>query len=227
MQEPWSQIAEAFRSMKTALLFSASGRRTTPKVLLVTSALAGEGKTFGSLNLATALAEAGARVLLVDADLRHARCHEVLGVVNDRGLSNLLAGEMKANEVIQTVKLPRFSFVAAGPKPSTPPDLAGSEELRSALEDWRAKYNFVILDTPPALLVSDAVVLAQQVDGVVLVVKGDETPRELVRRVRDRLVRSGAQVLGVVVNNVGRAWGDGYYYDDYNSAGSPHEEQRA
>jgi len=85
----------------------------------------------------------------------------------------------------------------------------------------------VILDTPPALLVSDAVVLAQHVDGVVLVVKGDETPRELVRRVRDRLVRSGAQVLGVVVNNVGRAWGDGYYYYDHNSGGSPHEEQRA
>ena len=227
MQEPWSQIAEAFRTMKTALLFSASGRRTTPKVLLVTSALAGEGKTFGSLNLATALAEAGARVLLVDADLRHARCHQVLGVANDRGFSNLLAGEMKANEVIQTVKLPRLSFIAAGPRPSTPPDLAGSEELRSALEDWRTSYNFVILDTPPALLVSDAVVLAQHVDGVVLVVKGDETPRELVRRVRDRLVRSGAQVLGVVVNNVGRAWGDGYYYDDHNSGGSPHEEQRA
>jgi polysaccharide biosynthesis transport protein len=219
VQEPWSQIAEAFRTMKTAVLFSASGARTTPKVILVTSALAGEGKTVGSLNLAAALAEAGARVLLVDADFRHARCHEALGVTNARGLSTLLTDKVKASEVIQRLKAPRLYFVSAGPRPVNPAEMVESDALHQALEEWRSSFNFIVIDTAPALLVSDAIVLAQHADGVVIVVKGDETPRDLVRRARDRLVRAGAQVLGVVLNNVGRTSGD-FYYDGYYHYGS-------
>jgi capsular exopolysaccharide synthesis family protein len=234
LQEPWSQIAEAFRAMKTAVLFSANGTRTTPKVILVTSALAGEGKTFGSLNLAATLAEAGARVLLVDADLRHARCHSALGVENDKGLSTVLAGKAGATDVIKPTRTPRLFFVAAGPRPANPAELLPSGGIEGAIDNWRRTFNFVILDSPPALPVSDAVVLAQHVDGVVLVVKGDETPRELVRRARDRFVRSGAQMLGVVINNVGRTWGDPYFFDIYydeSNAGSaedtPEAEKRA
>ena len=125
------------------------------------------------------------------------------------------------------MKTPRLFFVPAGPKPANPAELVASEIIRSALASWRKSFNFVILDTPPALLASDAVILAQDADGVVLVVKGDETPRELVRRARDRLVRAGAQVLGVVLNNVGPEWG-GYYHDGYlGTAGDVDQEQSA
>ena len=227
MQEPWSQIAEAFRTMKTAVLFSASGARTTPKVILVTSALAGEGKTVGSLNLAAALAEAGARVLLVDGDLRHARCHEALDVSNARGLTSLLTDNAKPTDVIQRLKAPRLYFVAAGPRPANPAEFVESDVLRQALDEWRSSFNFIVIDTAPALLVSDSIVLAQHADGVVIVVKGDETPRDLVRRARDRLVRAGAQVLGVVLNNVGRTWGDVYYDGDYHYGAPTQERERA
>ena len=227
VQEPWSQIAEAFRTMKTAVLFSASGARTTPKVILVTSALAGEGKTVGSLNLAAALAEAGARVLLVDGDLRHARCHEALDVSNARGLTSLLTDNAKPTDVIQRLKAPRLYFVAAGPRPANPAEFVESDVLRQALDEWRSSFNFIVIDTAPALLVSDSIVLAQHADGVVIVVKGDETPRDLVRRARDRLVRAGAQVLGVVLNNVGRTWGDVYYDGDYHYGAPTQERERA
>ena len=227
LREPWSQIAEAFRTMKSAVLFSASGTRTTPKVILVTSALPGEGKTVGSLNLAAALAEAGARVLLVDADLRHSRCHEALGVKNERGLSSLLTKGVKAADIVQRLKAPRLFFVPAGPRPVNPAELVESEGLRRALEEWRSSFTFVVIDTAPVLLVSDAVVLAQHADGVVIVVKGDETPRDLVRRTRDRLARTGAQVLGVVLNNVGATWGGAYYGDYTYVSGSSQEAERA
>jgi capsular exopolysaccharide synthesis family protein len=227
LKEPWSQIAEAFRMMKTAVLFSASGARTTPKVVLVTSALPGEGKTVGSLNLAAALAEAGARVLLIDADLRHARCHAALGVNNERGLSALLTGKASPQDVIQPLKTPRLSFVPAGRRPANPAELVSAGELREAFAIWRTKFNFVVVDTPPALTASDAVELAQYADGVVLVVKGDDTPRALVRRVRDKLTRAGAQVLGVVLNNVGRGSREIYYYEGETGTASSHQEQTA
>jgi capsular exopolysaccharide synthesis family protein len=227
LREPWSQIAEAFRMMKTAVLFSASGVRTTPKVVLVTSALPGEGKTIGSLNLAAALAEAGARVLLIDADLRHARCHTALGVSNERGLSALLMGKASPEDVVQRLKTPRLSFVPAGRRPANPAELVSAGELHAAFTKWRTAFNFVVVDTPPALTASDAVELAQYADGVVLVVKGDDTPRALVRRVRNKLTRAGAQVLGVVLNNVGRSSHDFYYYGDETDMASSHQGRSA
>ncbi len=227
LKEPWSQIAEAFRMMKTAVLFSASGTRTTPKVILVTSALPGEGKTVGSLNLAAALAEAGARVLLIDADLRHASCHTALGVSNDRGLSALLMGKASPEDVVQPLKTPRLSFVPAGRRPANRAELVSAGELRAAFATWRTEFNFIVVDTPPALTASDAVELAQYADGVVIVVKGDDTPRALVRRVRDKLTRAGAQVLGVVLNNVGRGAHEIYNYGDETGTASSHQEKTA
>jgi capsular exopolysaccharide synthesis family protein len=161
--------------------------------------------------------------------MRHARCHETLGVPNVLGLSSLLGGEIQASQIIQQLKTPRLFFVPAGPRPIVnPAELIASERVRSAFRSWRESFNFVILDTPPALLVNDAVMLAQEVDGVGLVVKGDETPRELVRRVRDRMVRAGAKVLGVVLNNVGPTWEGAYNYDgDLGAASEPNQEQSA
>src|SRR5213078_3336498 len=213
LQEPWSQVAEAFRSLRTAVLFTAQG--APPKVIVVTSAVAAEGKTVGSLNLATALAEAGSRVLLLEADLRHPRCHRTLGVEVDRGLSNVLAGEEELESVMHALEAPPLSFIAAGSLPRNPADLLSSPRIRQALERLRSQYDFVIIDTQPVLPVTDAVVLAREADAVVLVVKGHGTPGALVREARDRLLMAGAPLLGVVVNDVDLNWGDLYLYDYY------------
>ena len=213
LREPWSQVAEAFRSLRTAVLFTARG--APPKVIVVTSAVAAEGKTVGSLNLATALAETGSRVLLLEADLRHPRCHRTLGVNADRGLSSVLDGQEELESVIHALDAPPLFFVPAGSLPRNPADLVSSPRMRQALERLRSQYDFVIIDTPPVLPVTDAVVLAREADAVVLVVKGHGTPSALVREARDRLLMAGAPLLGVVVNDVDLSWGDLYPYDYY------------
>jgi len=226
LREPWSRVTEAFRSFRTAVVFSVP--ESPPKVILVTSTRAAEGKTVGSINLATALAQAGSRVLLLDADLRHPRCHRLLGVDAGPGLSSFLAGEVELASVLQALDAPPLFFIPAGPLPMAPAELVGSVRMRQALADLRGQYDFVIVDTPPVLPVTDAVVLATMADTVVLVVKGHATPRELVRDARDRLAMAGARLLGVVVNNVDLAWGDLYFYDDYyRDMQPPQAEARA
>jgi capsular exopolysaccharide synthesis family protein len=213
LNEPWSPVAEAFRSLRTAVLFSTP--EAPPKVILVTSARASEGKTVNSVNLATTLAEAGSRVLLIDVDLRHPGCHRALGVENDRGLSSFLAGQVELDDVIHALEAPRLFFIPAGPLPPNPAELVGSTRMCTTLERLQDSYDFIILDTPPVLPVTDAIVLSREADGVVLVVKGHDTPRDLVRRARDQLVQSGAHLLGAVVNNVDLGWGDLYFYGRY------------
>jgi polysaccharide biosynthesis transport protein len=208
VRDPQSDVAEAFRSMRTAVLLSAPD--DPPRVTLVTSALAGEGKTVASLNLALALSQAGARVIVVDADLRHPRAHISLGLSNDIGLSSLLLGQVTLPDVVQTSADPPLVMLPAGPAVANPSELLGSARMGRLLAHLRDDYDFVIVDTPPVLAVTDAVLLAREADGVILVVKGDETPRTLVRRARDRLMLAGARFIGVVVNNVNLEWSDAY-----------------
>ena len=232
LNEPRSPAAEAFRALRTAVLFSTPA--APPKVIMVTSAGASEGKTVTSVNLASSLAEGGSRVLLVDVDLRRPRCHHVLGVSNARGLSSFLAGQADFESVVQPVADTSLSFVPAGAMPPNPAELVGSARMRDAVLQLRESYDFVILDSPPVLPVTDAVVLGREADGVVLVVKGYDTPRELVRRARDQLLHASVHLLGAVVNNVDLNWGDHYFYNRYYGYGgyygpaeSPQIEEQA
>jgi capsular exopolysaccharide synthesis family protein len=217
LHEPRSPAAEAFRALRTAVLFSTPA--APPKVIMVTSAGASEGKTVTSVNLASSLAEGGSRVLLVDVDLRRPRCHHVLGVTNERGLSSFLAGQAEFESVVHPVDGTSLFFVPAGATPPNPAELVGSARMRDAVEQLRDRYDFVILDSPPVLPVTDAVVLGREADGVVLVVKGYDTPRELVRRARDQLLHASVHLLGAVVNNVDLNWGDHYFYNRYYGYG--------
>jgi succinoglycan biosynthesis transport protein ExoP len=213
LHEPRSPAAEAFRSLRTAVLFSAAG--APPKVILVTSAGASEGKTVSALNLATSLGQANARVLLLDADLRRPGCHHLLGLSNECGVSNFLAGQVELASIVHALDSPPVAFVSAGPAPPNPAELVGSARMREELERLRDSYDFIIIDSPPVLPVTDAVVLAREVDGVLLVVKGHDTPRELVRRARDQLLQANVHILGAIVNNVDMGWGDLYLYNRY------------
>jgi len=211
--EPRSVVAEAFRTLRTAVLFSSPGQ--APKLILVTSATASEGKTVNCLNLAAALAESGSRVLLVDVDLRHPSCHRVLAQDNTRGLSNYLAGQVPLADIVHPLDSPRLTFIPAGPTPPNPAELVGSARMGELITLARDQFDFILLDSPPVTPVSDALVLARASDGVVLVVKGQDTPKDLVRRARDQLVLAGANLLGTVVNNVGPAWGEFRFYQRY------------
>lgn len=226
LHEPRSPAAEAFRSLRTAVLFSTPG--APPKVVMLTSAGASEGKTVSALNLAASLAESGARVLLLDADLRRPSCHHLLGLENTRGMSNFLAGQSDdIADVTLELDAPRIAFVPAGPPPPNPAELVGSLRMHEALTQVRGTYDFVVIDAPPVLPVTDAVVLARETDGVLLVVKGHDTPRELVRRARDQLVQVNVHLLGAVVNNVDMGWGDLYFYHRYYGQPLPAAETPA
>jgi succinoglycan biosynthesis transport protein ExoP len=211
--EPRSVVAEAFRTLRTAVLFSTPN--AAPKLILVTSATASEGKTVNCLNLAATLAESGSRVLLVDVDLRHPSCHRAFGVENTTGLSNFLAGQTDLGGIVRTFDKPHIWFIPAGPTPPNPAELVGSARMREMMDLARQEFDFVILDSPPVTPVSDALVLARTSDGVVLVVKGQDTPKDIVRRARDQLSLTGAHLLGTVVNNVGPTWGEFRFYQRY------------
>ena len=213
IDEPRSVVAEAFRTLRTAVLFSTPGQ--APKLILVTSATASEGKTVNCLNLAAALAESGSRVLLVDVDLRHPSCHRAFGQENTRGLSNYLAGQTPLEEIVHPLESPKLTFIPAGPTPPNPAELVGSKRMGELIALARQEFDFVLFDSPPVTPVSDALVLARASDGVVLVVKGQDTPKDLVRRARDQLVLAGANLLGTVVNNVGPTWGEFRFYQRY------------
>ena len=211
VHKPWSPVAETFRMLRTSLLFCSNGR--PPQVILVTSATSGEGKTVTSLNLASTLADAGRRVLLIDVDLRHPRCHEVLGSRLGPGLSSYLAGDVDLDRTVREIASPHIGFVPAGPPPVNPAELIGSERMGDALALLRKHFDVIVLDSPPVLPVTDAVLLAHLADAVVLVMNGNKSPRDLVRRARDQLAQVGANVVGVVVNNAGPDWDSAYLYD--------------
>lgn len=225
LQEPTSVISEAFRALRTAVLFSTPA--APPKVILLTSATSGEGKSVTSLNLAATLAESGSRVLLIDADLRRPTCHRSLGTGNSRGLSSFLSGQATLAEVIVPLDKPHLDFLPAGPTPPNPAELVGSARMRDALAGFRDDYEFVIVDSPPVVPVTDGVVLSREADAVVLVVKGHDTPLELVRRARDHLGVANAHLIGAVINNVDLGWGDLYFYSRYTGYYGPAEVQAA
>lgn len=223
--EPRSVIAEAFRGLRTNILFSTAG--APPKVIVVASAGMNEGKTVIASNLAATLAESGARVILIDADMRHPSCHPHFGVSNDVGLSTFLTGR-GFDEVVHEVGATRLAFVAAGPHPPNPAELIGSTRMAEAVARLREEYDFVVIDSPALLPVTDGVILSRYADGVVLVVRAQDTSRDMVLRARDLLRVANAHVLGAVMNNTDVGWGNyqyGGYYGRYSYA--PREEQEA
>jgi len=201
--------SEAYRALGSAILLSSLDN--PPKVLVVTSALPGEGKSTVSCNLATALAQGGRRVLLVDADLRCSSIDRHLGISKEPGLSNMFATEMAERPHLQPIaKLPNLHVVPAGFRPSGPTEILASLKMQQLMTAWRTEYDHVIVDTPPMLPFADALVLAARADGVILVTRSGVSRRKALMRAREVLTRSGANVLGFVLNAVRRPE---YYYD--------------
>jgi capsular exopolysaccharide synthesis family protein len=191
--------SEAYRAVRTGILLSRSEK--PPKTIVFTSATAGEGKSITALNTAIAFANMLDKVLLIDADLRRPRCHELLDRQGHPGLAEVLSGLHELDEVIQPTNVRGLFLLSAGLTPPNPSELLGSKKMRETLIAAGASFEHVLIDSAPVLPVSDTVVLSTLADGVVLVA-GSQTARQLARDACSRLAYVGAKIIGVVLNNV-------------------------
>ncbi len=208
-------LREAFQSLRTALLLAARGDGC--QVMMVTSAVPEEGKTTVAFNLAKVLATGGSRVLMIDADLRRPRVHQLVGANNVRGLTSVVLGERAASEVMHTLaEVPNLDVITSGPLPPNPPELFGKASFRDLLEDARAMHEWVVIDTPPTATVTDPVMCARLVDMVLLVVQYAGPKRQPVQKAMRLLSRTGVRLAGVLLNKVDLER-DAYYYSGYYS----------
>lgn len=211
---PQSQMAESYRALRTSLLLSNLG--APPKVIMVTSALPQEGKSTTSINCAVVLAQKGVQVLLIDADLRRPSIHKTLGMGPRSGLSNVLTGSTTLEQAItRSPLLPNLMVLTAGTPPPNPAELLASTNMRDVLNKLCEQYDHIVVDTPPTLSVTDAVVLSPRADAVVLVIRSGQTSKQALRRARNILAQVNAKVIGVLLNAVDLSSPDYYYYYEY------------
>jgi len=224
---PKSQMSEAFRALRTSILLSQADH--PPQVILVTSALPREGKTTAAANLAVTLAQLGDKTVLVDADLRKPGVGRLLNLTGGKyaGLSSYLAGVSSLDLVsIPHPAIPNLVAIPTGPLPPNPADLLSSHKLVEAIAELRTKFKFIVIDSPPIMAATDAVILSVQADGVLLVVRSGETPKEAFTRTRDLLNSVKCRILGVVLNAVDASAPDYYYsyrYYPYSYGYGPQE----
>ncbi len=218
----WS--LEAYRSLRTSILLSHSGK--PPQTIQITSALPGEGKSTTVANVALTLAQTGARTLVIDLDLRRPTMGRLFNVSEENGMSTFLSGNSDlSSQVIQTA-YPNLFVVPAGPAAPNPAELISSERMGHGLKLLEEYFSYIVIDTPPALEITDAVALSPCVDGVILVARSGRTPRDAVRRASQRLQAVGATMLGVLLNDVDMStteygyYGRDYYRSAYGSGGS-------
>ncbi|SFJ86420.1 capsular exopolysaccharide family [Desulfomicrobium apsheronum] len=208
--DPKSVASESVRGLRSNLLFSKADQM--PQVVLLTSATPKEGKTLVAVNLGAAMAQAGCKTLLIGADMRRPRAHKILELENGAGLSNILSSVSSVDEVIKPTGIPNLDIITAGPVPPNPSELLGSKRMPELIASLRERYEHIIIDTPPATAVTDAAVLAQHADGVVLISKAFVTPKELVRSAIEALQKINAKIFGVVLNSVNMSKEGAYYY---------------
>ena len=211
--DPRSSLAEAYRHLRTSILLSTAGR--APKSLLITSSLPSEGKTTTATNTAISLAQTGARVLIVDADMRRPRLHSIFSIENGVGLSTLLSSELTDAEISGAIRVDersKLNLLTSGPIPPNPAELIGSEQMATLLRMLQSRFSHIVIDSPPIASFTDGVLIASMVDGVILVVHAGKSSRQVVRRSRQLLQEIGAKIFGVVLNNVNLNTKDNYYY---------------
>jgi succinoglycan biosynthesis transport protein ExoP len=215
LTQPKSQFTESLRSLQTSLLLATAGH--PPKFILFTSATPSEGKTTTASNLACIMSQGESRVLLIDADLRRPSIHHRFGLTGKLGLTTLLAGSSTLEQTLQHVPdLPNLDILPSGPVPPFPTEMLSSDAMRSLLNQLGTVYTHIIIDSPPILSVTDAVILGRLVDAVVLVVRHKKASKNVMRRTRDLLVRSGAPVAGLVLNAVDLNSPEYYGYYGYS-----------
>ena len=212
---PKSMLSEAYRNVRTSILLSFSEK--PPKRIAISSPNPVEGKTTTVINTAIALSQTGARVLIIDSDMRKPRVHTIFGEENGVGLSNFLSGNAELKSIIKRSDVPNLFYIPSGPIPPNPSELLGSKIFKTTMQLLGEKFDHIVIDSPPVLGFADAIILSASVDGVILVVLGGKTPRETLQRAKDVLHQVNAKILGVVINRVDIGRSDyGYYYYRYH-----------
>jgi capsular exopolysaccharide synthesis family protein len=214
--EPQSAAAEAFRVLRTNLQFM--GLDQPLKSVVVTSAAPSEGKSTMVANLATAFAQTGANVCLVDADLRRPMIAKLLGLPAYMGLSQAVLGKDSLSNCLRASAIPGVSVLTSGPLPPNPAELLGSARMTALLRSLEDRFDMVLIDTPPLLAVTDAAVLAPRVGGVVLVAMAGQTDRRQVLRAKGALEAVHAKILGVVLQGMKADRQEGYYHYEYQGS---------
>jgi capsular exopolysaccharide synthesis family protein len=207
---PKSMLSEAYRNIRTSILLSFSER--PPKRIAISSPNPAEGKTTTVINTAIALSQTGAKVIIIDSDMRKPRVHKVFDEENGAGLSNFLSGNASLESVIKGSDVPNLYYIPSGPIPPNPSELIGSKLFKSLIESLGERFDHIVLDSPPVLGFADTI--STSVDGVILVVLGGKTPRETLQRAKEVLHQVNAKILGVVINRIDIQRSDygGYYY---------------
>lgn len=206
-----SPVAEAYRTIRTNIQFSNVGQEL--KTIIVTSATPNEGKSTTISNLAVVMAQAGYKVLLMDCDMRNPTQHKIFKLTN-KGLSNCISASEEVREVIQKTGIENLELLASGPVAPNPSELLGSKRMEQLLERLKPDYDYILIDTPPIMPVTDAAVLSGKVDGLVMLVSSGEVTPAAAKEAKQRLLQAGAHILGVILNKVElvHTHGYGYYY---------------
>lgn len=210
-----SPIAEAYRSIRTFILLSTGGK--PPRIIMVTSPERNAGKTTTAINTAISLTKSDVKAVVVDADMRKPRLHRIFDLENKVGLSTFLSGNAEFGDgLIQTSGIENLDIIASGPVPPNPAELVSSYRFQDLLHGLYPLYNFIIIDTPPVLGMADPLIISQQADGVIMVVRSGQTPKEAVQEAKRLLISVNAKILGVVLNSVDQAaMKYSYYYNYY------------
>lgn len=207
-----SPVSEAYRAIRTNLQFASAGK--TLKTVVFISTVPNEGKSTTVANLAIAMGQDNKKILLIDCDLRKPDVHRRFGLLN-KGLTNCFAEDLPLKEVIQADVFPNLDVVTSGPVPPNPAELLGSKKMKALLQEAAEAYDYVFLDMPPVLAVTDAALMSSQVDGTVLVIgSGDISPDEG-KQAQSVLEKVHANILGVILNKVPQHHKSGYYYYYY------------
>jgi capsular exopolysaccharide synthesis family protein len=207
---PDSRHAEAYRVLRTNIMFSRKDDKLN--TIVVVSAGAGEGKSTTTLNLATVFAQAGNRVLVVDSDLRRPTLHKLLRVGNSLGLTNYLLKQNTLEEVIQTTAVPTLHLMASGKLPNSSMSILNSSQMKDMVAELKRRYDFVFFDSPPILGVSDASVLASEMDMVIQVIQYRRYPQPMNIRAKQSIEKVGGKLIGIVLNNINMSQDESYYY---------------
>lgn len=207
---PKDPVAEQYRTIRTNIQFSDADQDI--KSIVLTSTGPGEGKSTTASNLATVYAQQGLRVLLIDADLRKPTAHYTFRLENHVGLTNVLTKQSALGQAVQATEVPDLSLLTSGPIPPNPAELLASNNMTELLKEMKEQFDMVIFDTPPVLAVADAQILANQVDGSILVVSSGKTDKEAAVKAKELLLKANAKVLGAVLNNRKMEEGSDYYY---------------
>lgn len=224
--DPKNPAAEAYRVIRTGIQFAQAGKEL--QTIALTSCTPNEGKSTTIANLAVVLTQAGKSVLLIDCDMRNPTVHKNFNLSNKVGLSSCISMGTALSDAVQKTSIEGLYALTGGVIPPNPSELLGSEQMKNVLQRAKEQYDYVLIDTPPVMPVTDALIVSRFVDGMILVIASAEVKVEMARDVKNQLVNAGANILGVVLNKVRsehHGYGYGYYYY-YGNDGEKHKKSK-